>query len=172
LPVNYQQPTKAPRWHRAQFFSLYSNSPEQITSYGIGLGFTYNLPKGYSFNANYNYADFSVDEVEGRVFNAGFNTPNNKFNIGFGNRKLTENLGFNINFRWQEGFDWFSSYGSWEVPEFGLLDAAVTYKAAPIKSIIKIGGTNLGGKDYRTNLGGPFVGQMYYVSITFDQFFK
>lgn len=168
LPATHQGTTLAP----GTIFSLYSNSPEQITSYGIGLGFTYNLPKGYSFNANYNYADFSVDEVEGRVFNAGFNTPNNKFNIGFGNRKLTENLGFNVNFRWQEGFDWFSSYGSWEVPEFGLLDAAVTYKAAPIKSIIKIGGTNLGGKDYRTNLGGPFVGQMYYVSITFDQFFK
>ncbi len=167
-PSVHQGTTLAP----GTVFSLYSNSAEQITSYGVGLGVTYNLPKGYSVNANYNYAEFSVDEVVGRVFNAGFNTPNNKFSVGFGNRKLTKNLGFNINYRWQEGFDWFSSYGEWFVPEFGVFDAALIYKVAPIKSVVKIGGTNLGAGDYRTNLGGPFVGQMYYISITFDEFFK
>jgi outer membrane receptor protein involved in Fe transport len=168
LPSTHQGTTLAP----GTVFSLYSNSPEQITSYGVGLGVTYNLPKGYSITGNYSYADFSVDQIENRVFNAGFNTPNNKFNIGFGNRKLTKNLGFNINYRWQEEFEWFSSFGTWVVPEFGVLDAAVSYKLQPIKSVIKIGGTNLGGGDYRTNLGGPFVGQMYYFSITFDEFFK
>jgi len=153
-------------------FSLYSNSPNDVTSWGIGLGLTYNLLKGYTINANYNYADFSQDEVEGRVFNAGFNTPNNKFSVGFGNRNVVKNLGFNVNYRWQESFDWFSSFGEWTVPEFGVLDAAVSYRVPSIKSVFKIGGTNIGGGDYRTNLGGPFVGQMYYVSITFDEFFK
>lgn len=170
--------SKAPSTHQGTtlpagtIFSLYSNSPEQITSYGAGVGLTYNLPKGYSINGNYSYADFSVDEVPGRVYNAGFNTPNNKFSIGVSNRKLTKNLGFNINYRWQEGFEWFSSFGTWDVPEFGVIDAALSYRVSTIKSVVKLGGTNLGGTDYRTNLGGPFVGQMYYVSITFDEFFK
>jgi iron complex outermembrane receptor protein len=31
--------------------------------------------------------------------------------------------------------------------------------------MLKLGATNLGGGDYRTNLGAPFVGQMYYVSL-------
>ncbi len=167
-PSTHQGTTLAP----GTIFSLYSNSPEQIQSYGIGIGLTYNLAKGYSINGNYNYADFSVDQVEGRIYNAGFNTPNNKFSVGFGNRKLTKNLGFNINYRWQESFEWFSSFGEWTIPEFGVVDAAISYKLSSLKSIMKIGGTNLGGGDYRTNLGGPFVGQMYYVSITFDQFFK
>lgn len=167
-PSVHQGTTLAP----GTIFSLYSNSPEEITSYGVGLGVTYNLPKGYSISGNYSYADFSVDQVENRIFNAGFNTPNNKFNVGIGNRKVTKNLGFNINYRWQEGFDWFSSFGAWYVPEFGVLDAALSYKVSSIKSVVKVGGTNLGGGDYRTNLGGPFVGQMYYISITFDEFFK
>lgn len=167
-PSTHQGTTLPP----GTIFSLYSNSPEQVKSYGIGVGVTYNLPRGYTINANYNYADYSVDEVEGRIYNAGFNTPNNKFNVGFGNRKVTKNLGFNINFRWQEEFEWFSSFGEWTVPEFGVLDAAVTYKVSSLKSIFKLGASNLGGGDYRTNLGGPFVGQMYYVSITFDEFFK
>ncbi|MBC8034978.1 MAG: TonB-dependent receptor, partial [Chitinophagaceae bacterium] len=169
--VTHQGTTSTPG-NTGTIFSLYSNSPEDIQSYGVGLGLTYNLPKGYSVNGNYTYADFTVDEVAGRDFNAGFNTPNNKFSVGIGNRKLTKNLGFNINYRWQEEFDWFSSYGSWTVPEFGVFDAAVSYRVPTIKSTVKIGGTNLGGTDYRTNLGGAFVGSMYYVSITFDQFFK
>jgi iron complex outermembrane recepter protein len=153
-------------------FSLYSNSPEEIKSYGVGVGATYNLPRGYALNINYNYADFSFDEVEGRAYNAGFNTPNNKFSVGIGNRKLTKNLGFNINYRWQEEFEWFSSYGTWNVPSFGVVDAAISYRVSSIKSIVKLGGTNLGGSDYRTNIAGPFVGQMYYLSVTFDEFFK
>lgn len=167
-PSVHQGTTLAP----GTIFSLYSNSPEDVTSYGIGIGLTYNLPKNYAINANYNYADFSQDEIEGRVFNAGFNTPNNKFNIGLSNRKVAKNLGFNVNFRWQESFEWFSSFGTWVVPEFGVLDAALTYRVPSMKSIVKVGGTNIGGGDYRTNLGGPFVGQMYFVSVTFDQFFK
>ncbi|MFN5554774.1 MAG: TonB-dependent receptor [Chryseotalea sp.] len=170
--------SKAPSIHQGTtlntgtIFSLYSNAPNEITSYGVGLGVTYNLPRGYTLNANYNYADFEEEQIADRVFNAGFNTPNNKFNIGIGNRKLTKNLGFNVNYRWQEGFNWFSSFGTWDVPEFGVFDASFSYRVPSIKSVVKLGGTNLGGGDYRTNLGGPFVGQMYYVSITFDEFFK
>jgi hypothetical protein len=37
---------------------------------------------------------------------------------------------------------------------------------------LKVGGTNIGGSDYRTNFGAPFVGQMYYISLTFDEFFN
>lgn len=153
-------------------FSLYSNSPEDIQSYGVGLGITYKVYKDFTLNANYNYADFSVDEVEGRVFQAGFNTPNHKFNVGIGNSEVFKNLGFNVNFRWQQEFLWQSSFGEWTVPAFGLVDAQVSYRVPSLKSVFKLGGTNIAGNDYRTNLGGPFVGQQYYISITFDEFFK
>lgn len=153
-------------------FSPYVNSSATVTSTGLGIGITYNLPKGYQLTGNYNYATFDVNEKEDPNFRAGFNTPENKFNIGIGNRKLTKDLGFNINYRWQDGFLWQSDFGQWNVPEFGVVDAQVSYRLAPLKSILKVGGTNLFGGDYRTNLGGPFIGQQYYVSLTFDEFFK
>ena len=56
------------------------------------------------------------------------------------------------------------------MPEFGVFDAQVNYKFTGIKTIVKLGGTNLFGGDYRTNLGAPFVGQQYYISLTFDEF--
>ena len=149
-------------------YSPYTNSTRDVTSLGVGLGLTYSLPKNFIVNGNYNYADFTANED--KDFRAGFNTPKNRFSVGIGNRKIVKDLGFNINYRYQESFQWQSSYGNWIVPAFGVLDAQLNYKVAPIKSIIKIGATNLGGGDYRTNLGSPFVGQQYYISITFDEF--
>jgi iron complex outermembrane recepter protein len=153
-------------------FSPYVNSNATVSSYGVGLGITYNLPKGYQLNANYNYATFEEDSEQDPNFRAGFNTPENKIQLGIGNRKVVKNLGFNLNYRWQEEFLWQSDFGSWIVPEFGVFDAAVNYKISPIKTMLKLGGTNLFGGDYRTNLGGPFIGQQYYISLTFDEFLR
>lgn len=153
-------------------FSPYVNSPATVSSYGIGLGITYNLPSNFQLLFNYNYATFDEDTDQDPAFRAGFNTPENKFNIGLANRKVVKNVGFNVNFRWQEGFLWQSDFGEWEVPEYGVIDAQVNYKVSSIKTIVKIGGTNLFGGDYRTNFGGPFVGQQYYISLTFDEFLK
>lgn len=167
---------KAPTTHQGKavaagsLYSVYNNSLENVTSMGAGLGFTYSLPRNFSINGSYSYATFEATETAD--FRAGFNTPENKFNIGLSNRKVINNLGFNINFRWQEGFLWQSSYGTWNVPEFGVLDAQINYKLSALRSMVKIGATNLGGGDYRTNLGAPFVGQMYYLSLTFDEFLK
>jgi len=151
-------------------YSAYVNHPEDVTSFGMGLGITYNLPKNFTLNGTYSYATFDDNSEGGSEFRAGFNTPENKVTVGIGNRKVTNNFGFNVNFRWQEEFLWQSDFGSWNVPEFGVLDAQVSYKIPSIKTVFKLGGTNLAGKDYRTNLGGPFVGQQYYLSLTFDEF--
>lgn len=151
-------------------FSPYVNSTEDVTSQGIGLGLTYNLPRNFTLTGNYNYATYSADESAD--FRAGFNTPKNRYSIGIGNRKLIKDLGFNVNFRYQDEFLWQSSYGEWNVPAYGLVDAQVSYKVSALKSVVKIGGTNIGGGDYRTNLGSPFIGQQYYISLTFDEFLK
>jgi outer membrane receptor protein involved in Fe transport len=151
-------------------FNPYTNSPNEVTSFGFGLGFSYNVFKNFYINGNYNYATFDLTETIDSEFMTDFNTPENKFNIGIGGRKIVNNFGFYVNFRWQDEFKWESAFGIWNVPEFGVLDAQVNYKISPIRTIVKIGGTNLLGEDYRTNFGGPFVGQQYYISLTFDQF--
>ena len=149
-------------------FSPYVNSTRDVTSFGVGLGVTYKLPRNFEATFNYNYANYKA--TEDKDFRAQFNTPKNRGSIGISNRNIFKNFGASINYRYQTGFLWESSYGTWMVPEFGVLDAQVSYKVSSIKSVIKLGGTNLGGGDYRTNLGAPFVGQQYYLSITFDEF--
>jgi len=151
-------------------YSPYTNSDESVKSWGIGLGLSYNLPTYFVLSGNYSYADYEAQE--GPEFRANFNTPKNKFSVGLSNRKVLKNLGFVINYRYQGEFRWESSYGIWNVPEFGVIDAQLNYKLTPLKTVVKIGGTNIGGGDYRTNLGAPFIGQQYYISLTFDEFFN
>lgn len=151
-------------------FSPYVNSTREVTSFGAGLGFTYKLPRDFELNGNYNYANYTAQEDVD--FRAGFNTPKNRGSIGISNRKIFKNFGAGVNYRYQTAFLWESSYGMWNVPEFGVLDAQVSYTVTSIKSVFKLGATNLGGGDYRTNLGSPYVGQQYYISVTFDEFLK
>jgi len=151
-------------------FAPYLNAQGDLTSYGVGIGVTWNMPKGYVFNGNYNYAAFTSDPNLDEDFIPDFNTPNNRFNLSFSNREVFNNLGFNITYRWQEQFFWWNTFGQGNIPSFDTIDAQVSYKLESLKSIIKVGGTNMFGSDYRTNIGAPFIGQMYYLSITFDEF--
>ncbi len=155
---------------RGTVFSPYVNFPEEVTSYGIGVGMTYNLPLNLVLSGNYNYATFEDNRDEDSQFRAGFNTPENKFNVGISRTITSErHFGFNLNYRWQQEFEWQSDFGVAMIPEFGVIDAQVSYKFEAIKTIAKLSASNLFGGDYRTNFGGPFVGQQYMLSLTFDQ---
>ena len=58
------------------------------------------------------------------------------------------------------------------MPSYSLIDAQVNYKLSAFKTIVKIGATNIGGGDYRTNFGSTFIGQTYYVSLVFDDLLR
>ncbi len=149
----------------------YINAEEQVTSTGVGLGLAYQLPKGYSLYGNYTYSTFGVDNPS-PGFEAGFNMPEHKFVVGLGNRKAFKNFGFDVNYRWQDEFDWENSFAFGTIPAYGLLNLQASYALPKLKTVVKLGGSNAFGNDYRTNAGGPWVGQMYYVSLTFDEFMK
>ncbi len=148
----------------------YVNVSEDISSDGIGIGLTWNIGNGYTLGGSYNWADFTVDAQVTEGFLAGFNTPEHKFNVNFGNRNIGNNIGFYVAFRWQDDFLWESTFGTGVIPEYGVFDLQLNYKVEAIKSVVKVGGTNLFSGDYRTNIGAGFVGSQYYVAITFDQF--
>ncbi|MBE7174673.1 MAG: TonB-dependent receptor, partial [Williamsia sp.] len=107
-----------------------------------------------------------------------FNTPKYRYNVSFGNRNIRgTGFGFNIVYRAQDSFLWEQSFANpvataqqkTIIPAYSTLDAQVSKKLSGIKSILKIGGTNLTGKLYTQAWGNPSVGAMYYVSLTFDQ---
>lgn len=149
-------------------FQLYTNVTETVKSQGAVVGFEYSLPRNFNFSANYNWNQLITDQNEGFIFD--FNTPEHKVNFSVGNRRLTNRLGFNLTFRWQEEFDWTSSFANGTVPSVSTLDAQVTYRVPSLKSLVKVGGSNITNNHHFLNYGGPNLGAIYYVSLTFDQF--
>lgn len=161
-------------------YSMPVNRTEVIRSWGWALGADYKLPKNYSIGGNVSYNTLSnLDELAESGFQPSFNTPEYRYVVNFANREVVKNLGFAVAYRWQGEFAWQSSFVAPTVstqqlsvmPAFGTFDAQMSYKLKSLKSIIKVGGSNLFNKTgYRQAWGNPTVGTMYFVSLTFDEF--
>lgn len=154
-------------------FSIPTNVDRKLSAQGFAIGLDYSLPRGYRLGGNYNWNKLKdAEKLSSDGFLAEFNTPEHKYNFNFGNRKVTEKLGFNVSYRWQSEFQWESSFAQGTVPAIGTVDAQISYRLKEMKSIIKIGGSNLGNERYVLNYGGPTLGAIYYLSLTFDQLMK
>ncbi len=151
-----------------KLYSVVTNSDTEVKTWGAGIGFDYKMAKNFFsfFNA---YTDNLTDVPSG--FQAGFSTPKYRFNAGFGNSGLgkKERIGFNINLRWQDDFYWESGgLADGTVKAYTTLDAQVNYKCPKIRSMIKLGGTNITNNYYQTGFGNPYIGGMYYLSFAYN----
>ncbi|CAN5474742.1 TonB-dependent receptor [soil metagenome] len=154
-----------------QVYRIPINFEDDITTQGGALGLDYSLPRGYSVGGNITYNELlnagSITEGETQ-----YNTPRFRTSVLFGHREIIPNLGFNIAWRWQEDFLWQSGFAVGVVPSFHVFDAQVSYRISNLKSIVKVGGSNIFNNRYFTAMGNPSVGALYFISITFDEMFR
>ncbi|CAM1334121.1 TonB-dependent receptor [Tenacibaculum aestuariivivum] len=145
-------------------FSLNTNTLASVQSYGFGVGLNTKFFKTYNFGASYTLSKLIFNQGDDKDFQAGFNTPEHQIKLMFGNANLFKNFGFNLNARWQNNFLWQSSFLTGNIDSRTILDAQVNYRIPSLKSSIKVGGTNLIGKEYMVAPGSGLIGSMYYVS--------
>jgi Outer membrane receptor for ferrienterochelin and colicins len=149
-------------------YSFISNSTSTVKAIGWGISANYRFDKGYELGVNVS-GDKLRDVEEGLV--TFFNTPKFRYNITFGNNKIgASNWGFNILYRWQDEVFWEGTFGSGQIPSFGTLDAQVNYRLPQIRSMIKLGATNLLNDYYNSAFGNPSVGGLYYISFGYNVF--
>lgn len=149
-------------------YQLYTNTDVEIKSLGFGIGAGYKLPSNFEISANYNYAQFDFDQDKDPSFEAGFNTPKHRVKGSLSNDKLFKNFGFNLSARWSSEYLWQSTFVDGMIEEITVIDAQVNYSIPCLKSIIKIGATNLGGKEYTQVMGAGAIGQQYFASWTIN----
>ena len=149
-------------------FQLYTNSLADVNAYGAVIGLSTKIAKDYKLGFNYTYAKFDLDESKDPDFKAGFNTPEHKVKVSFENPRLFKNFGFGINGRWSHDYLWESSIANAIVDSRFVVDAQINYSVPSIKSVFKAGATNLGGKEYQSAVGAPFIGSQYFVSWTIN----
>lgn len=149
-------------------FATYVNNPNTVNTWGGALGLDYLVDNNWALSGNISYNDISKDEGLAN----SFNSPKYRANLGVSNRNVAKNVGFNVMYRWQDAFTWNSSFATGNVPAFGTIDAQVSYRMPSVKTIIKLGGSNILNHYYQTSFGNPKIGAVYYLSMTFDELLK
>ena len=149
-------------------YQVYNNSKAEVTSLGFGIGLSKKVYKDFELSANYNYAEFTFDQAKDPSFIPSFNTPKHRVKASLGNQKLFKNFGFNTNVRWNTEYLWQASFADGMVPENVVFDAQINYAIPTLKSVLKVGATNLFGKDYIQVIGAGAIGQQWFASITIN----
>jgi len=150
-------------------YSISTNAPGEVSVKGWGASADVLLPKNFTFGANL-YSDVIGDLPLGFV--SYFNTSKYRANLTFANTGFGKNgrYGFNVVYRTTSDFNYEGTFGSGEMPGYKTIDAQASYKFPAIKSVFKIGGTNILNKYYRTGWGNPSIGGLYYVSFAYNVF--
>lgn len=149
-------------------YQTYTNSDEDVNSYGAAIQVSAKVFGGFDLSANYTYAKLDFDVTENPDFRTNFNTPEHKVKASFGKTELLKNFGFNVAWRWSDNFFWEASFGDGDVPAYHVIDAQVNFRIPSLKSTIKAGATNLLQDEYFTAFGTGLIGSQYYVSLTIN----
>lgn len=148
-------------------FSVPTNIKEKVKTYGYGLSFDYRLPLNFSIGLNAS-SDVLSDLPTGFV--SFFNSPKYRFNGSLANSGFGPNkrLGFNVTYRWQDGFDYQGDFASGLVPQVHVLDAMISYKLPSTKSMVKLGANNLLNQYYYNAIGNAQIGGLYYIGFGYN----
>jgi len=150
-------------------FQTYTNSKADISSYGASMGLNAKIVKKLDVGLSYTLAKFDFDQESDPDFSAGFNTPEHKVKFSLGSQNIVGNLGFNINVRWSDEYLWQSTIANAVIPQRTVGDAQINYAVPKMNSLFKLGGSNLGGKEYQSAPGSPYIGSQFFVSWVFNQ---
>ncbi|MET4076459.1 TonB-dependent receptor [Hymenobacter sp. UYCo722] len=147
-------------------YRLWTNSQSQVQNYGGSAGLRYELAGGYLAGGNATYTRLArTDNSDG--LEDGFNTPRWAYNLSLGNENAYKNLGFGLNYRWQQGYYSQTFLVNGNVPAYHTLDAQLSYAVPAPDLRFKLGASNVLNQDYVSYLGGPSVGGLYYLAITY-----
>lgn len=154
-----------------QVFRYSANSTNKVTTQGFNVGINYYLSNYYQISANYSWNRLNT-EVDDPIIPA-FNTPEHKFNLGFSGRSIpvgtNRKLGFNLNYKWLETFLFEGSpQFTGPIETHGSLNAQVNVLFQNLNTTFKLGASNLLDNKVFQSYGGPRIGRMLYLTITYE----
>jgi outer membrane receptor protein involved in Fe transport len=165
---------------KAQAYRVASNSRDVVSTQGFSAGANYFFAKCFMVGGNWSWNVLDRRGSTDALIPA-FNTPRHKFNVTFGASDMKKsftflgkdiavnNVGFNINFKFVEGYRFEGSpQFTGDVPSYWMLDAQFNKVIPKWKSTLKIGASNLTNNMVFQVYGGPRIGRMAYISLTYE----
>ncbi len=153
----------------ATVYSISVNSPTTVNTMGWGVSAEWLMRNNFSLTGNI-YSDNIGALPVG--FSSYFNTPQYRANIGFSNTGFLyhNRVGFSMVWRYQDSFYYEGTFGAGQMSSFGTIDGAVSYKFPAIRSLLKLGASNVLNSYYNNGFGNAQVGGVYYVSFGYNVF--
>jgi outer membrane receptor protein involved in Fe transport len=164
----------------AQVYRVATNSVDRVSTQGWSAGGNYFLNKYLMFSGNWSWNHLNRFGSTDPLIPA-FNTPENKFNLGvlgmdidksirlFKKEIAFNNYGFCVNYKWVQGYRFEGSpQFTGNVPSYWLLDVQISKQIIKWKSILKIGASNITNNKVYQVYGGPAIGRMGYISLTYE----
>jgi outer membrane receptor protein involved in Fe transport len=155
-------------------FRYAANSTNSVTTQGLSVGMNYYLTDELSFSGNYSWNQLRKSNEDDPIIPA-FNTPEHKFNVGFNARGLKLNnspkveWGCGANYKWIQGFLFEGSpQFTGLVPTYDVIDAQMNCIILKANTTVKLGCSNLLNKLNLQTYGGPLVGRMAYLQLTYE----
>lgn len=169
VDAEFNQTTGFPTSLQAYRYS--ANSTEKVTTQGFSIGMNYYFANYFVFNGNYSFNRLNTQTEDPIV--PAFNTPEHKYNIGVAARDIPLSsqiaLGFNINYKWVDGFIFEGSpQFTGLVPEYDLLDVQANWKFKKYNTTLKIGASNILDNQHIETYGGPKIGRLAYISLLYE----
>jgi iron complex outermembrane recepter protein len=161
---------------KSNVYRVTTNSKDIVTTTGFSIGLNYFFKSYLNFVGNYSWNVLDRHNSTDPIIPA-FNTPANKFNIGFNGREIhskignvrIRNWGYGVNYRWVQGFRFEGSpQFTGDVPTYYMLDVQMNYNVARIFTTFKLGANNLTNNKVIQVYGGPKIGRLVYFSATVD----
>lgn len=147
-------------------FFMNSNSKGNISSQGISMKIDYNLQSGLKLGANATWSHLSQQNDDPLI--PGFNTPGIKGNVSLGFNDPKQKFKFRAVVRMRDSFSWQSNFGDGRVDGYALLDIQLTREIPSIKSILKLGISNLFNTYYTDVFGGAQIGAIPFIQLNYQ----
>jgi hypothetical protein len=155
-------------------FRYAANSQNEVRTQGASIGLNYFLTDFVILNGNYSWNKLVKTDDKDPIIPA-FNTPEHKYNIGFTVREYgfddvpAVKWGMGANYKWIQGFIFEGSpQFTGLVPSYDLVDAQVNALLVKSHVNIKVGCSNLLNKMNIQTYGGPRIGRLAYVSLSYE----
>ncbi len=162
--------------YNARVYRISANAQSHVTTQGFSIGGNYFMGMYYNLSGNFSWNVLNKKGTDDPIIPA-FNTPEHKFNIGFSGKDMPvtllgneiKNVGFNINYKWVEGFVFEGSpQFTGAIPTYDLLDAQVNWTAQRLGVTFKVGASNVLNKKQFQTYGGPRIGRLAYISFLYE----
>ena len=151
-----------------KIFSVDNNTDEVVTTMGVNIGLESKIINDkFDFGVTFSYNEMDQSKVDPN-FDTYFNTPKIRTKFNFGSTEISDDFSFNVSARYHNSYYWDSTFMSGQIPANWAFDAAMNFAVPELNGNVKVGATNISGKDYVMMPGSGMIGSQYYVTFTLN----